>query len=202
MIKYIETKRLFFFVSENEDGTLNFTERNGKPVISEAVGTYIGSLGGLEKTKERIQTFDGTMEEFEAYREKLQAEWAARAKHDKELRDKANREREERIHAERKAKYDELIATYKDKPIPTTIHNLAIVAEYLNTFNWGVWELPKMAIAYAANQYDCDGKSAVTIKLDKPIEIFEDEDEEEAYKGETMFETGAPVGHLRKYQRI
>ena len=51
-----------------------------------------------------------------------------------------------------------------------------------------------MTIGYTCNQYDCDGKTATTIKLDRPIE----------YYGEqvSQFQHGAPSGHLRNYRRI
>ena len=71
-----------------------------------------------------------------------------------------------------------------------------IVLRYLNTINWGGWELPKMTIGYICNQYDCEGKIATTMKLDESIKLYED-DNETGY----MFQVGAPVGHLTKYRR-
>ena len=56
--------------------------------------------------------------------------------------------------------------------------------------NWGVWKLPAMTIGYSCNQYDCDGKSAVTIKLDEPV------------NGYTKLSYGAPRGHLTAYTNI
>ena len=72
--------------------------------------------------------------------------------------------------------------------------NIYLLLEYLNTQNWGGWELPKMTIGYSCAQYDCDGKQATTIKLDEPIE----------YDGKFLskFEVGAPHRHLMKYQKI
>ena len=57
-------------------------------------------------------------------------------------------------------------------------------------------ELPKMTIGYICNQYDCDGKIATTMKLDESIKLYEDENETCS-----MFQVGAPVGHLTKYRR-
>ena len=51
-----------------------------------------------------------------------------------------------------------------------------------------------MTIGYQCNQYDCDGKMATTIKLDEPIMV--------AGEMGTMFQYGAPRGHLTKYERI
>ena len=45
-----------------------------------------------------------------------------------------------------------------------------------------------------ANVIACDGKQATTIKLDQPIVVND-------VPG-TMFEVGAPMGHLTKYRRI
>ena len=72
--------------------------------------------------------------------------------------------------------------------------NIYLLLEYLNTQNWGGWDLPKMTIGYSCAQYDCDGKQATTIKLDEPIE----------YDGKFLskFEVGAPHRHLMKYQKI
>jgi hypothetical protein len=76
----------------------------------------------------------------------------------------------------------------------TNADSVYVLLRKLNSENWGGWELPKMTIGYTCNQYDCDGKTATTIKLDSPIIVSDEEG--------TMFQYGAPVGHLRKYRRI
>lgn len=78
--------------------------------------------------------------------------------------------------------------------IPTTPETISIVLAYLRDVNWGVWCLPIMSIGYRCAQYDCDGKIAVTMILDEPID----------YYGELVskFVKGAPVGHLMRYRRI
>lgn len=77
---------------------------------------------------------------------------------------------------------------------PSTIENIRILLLYLNDKNWGAWELPAMEIGYTCNQYDCDGRIATTITLDRRID----------YRGrkEKRFVVGAPRGHLSKYQRL
>lgn len=72
--------------------------------------------------------------------------------------------------------------------------NIYLLLELLNTQNWGGWELPKMTIGYSCAQYDCDGKTATTIKLDEPIEYNE--------KMVSKFEIGAPHGHIMGYVKI
>ncbi|MPL74330.1 hypothetical protein SDC9_20202 [bioreactor metagenome] len=91
--------------------------------------------------------------------------------------------------------YEKLLK--ENEVIPTNIDNLGIVMRYLRTVNWGMWELPKMSIAYSANQYDCDGVIAVTLTLDKPIS-----DHEQGIENEKAFVCGAPRGHLPKYIKI
>lgn len=94
----------------------------------------------------------------------------------------------------RKADYETLLARSENGVIETTYENIGIVLRYLNTQNWGGWKLPKMTIGYACHQYDCDGKIATTMKLDEAIEVYDGEKE-------SMFQTGAPHGHLQKYCR-
>lgn len=78
--------------------------------------------------------------------------------------------------------------------VESTPHNIYVLLSYLNTQNWGTWNLPKMTIGYKCNQYDCDGKQVTTIILDKPI----------LYKGEMLshFQVGAPRGHLTQYAKL
>lgn len=82
-------------------------------------------------------------------------------------------------------------------PIPATVDNIRIVLRHLNSLNWGLWQLPNLGINYSANQYDCDGKQATTIKLDEPVS-----DPERGIENQTMFQTGAPRGYLVNYQRL
>lgn len=91
-----------------------------------------------------------------------------------------------------KENYEKLVSQYE--VIPTTPETISIVLAYLRYVNWGGWDLPKMSIGYCCAQYDCDGKTAVTMILDQPID----------YYGELVskFVKGAPVGHLMKYHRI
>ena len=74
--------------------------------------------------------------------------------------------------------------------IPATKENLRIVLTGLNRTNWGGWKLPKMSITYFANQYDCDGVQATTIKLDEPVD------------GHKKYKVGGKMGHLNSYMRL
>lgn len=92
----------------------------------------------------------------------------------------------------KKKAYDELFM--KGLPIEVNLANLRIVLAYLNTQNWGSWELPQMSIGYRCNQYACDGKIATTIILDSPIDYYG--------APQTKFVYGAPRGHLSNYHRL
>ena len=96
-------------------------------------------------------------------------------------------EREQRI----KTEYERLFAGEVTESNEETVGALL---RYLNLENWGVWNLPKMTIGYACNQYNCDGQIATTIKLDSPIMVNDNPG--------TMFQVGAPHGHLMKYRKI
>jgi len=71
--------------------------------------------------------------------------------------------------------------------IPSTIENIKTVLEILNRENWGCWILPKMEIAYAAHQYDCDGSLAATMTLAKKVD------------GNYKYKVGGKFGHLIRY---
>lgn len=105
-----------------------------------------------------------------------------------------NEEFWERVNKERKEAWESIS---KLAVIPATVENIRTVLLHLNEQNWGGWTLPKMSIGYAAHQYDCEGKTATTIKLVEPISS-----EEYGIENESMFVVGAPNGHLTNYQRL
>jgi len=80
------------------------------------------------------------------------------------------------------------------KVFNANLENIRRILLYLNSMNWGVWQLPKMTCGYSAHQYDCDGHQASTITLDKPID----------YYGEKVskFKVGGGRLHLTKYKFV
>lgn len=146
-------------------------------------GQFILTLGGVEGVLTSCMEVDSL------------ADWvaehnaAAKEAHEKNnaIAMQREAERDQRI----KAEYERLFAGEVTESNEETVGALL---RYLNLKNWGGWNLPKMTIGYACHQYDCDGKQATTIKLDSPIVV----------NGEpgTMFQVGAPHGHLTKYRRI
>lgn len=80
------------------------------------------------------------------------------------------------------------------KVFDANIENIRRILLYLNSMNWGMWQLPNMSIGYSAHQYDCDGQQASTITLNKPIDYF----------GEkvTKFKVGGGRLHLTKYRFV
>ena len=149
-----------------------------------SVGSLIMSFG----SKSNFFAYCITKEQFDA----REAAYIAATSPERmaEQRRKAS-EREAAIATQRKEAYEALVAA--GLPIQTTYDNIGTVLRYLNTTNWGGWDLPAMTIGYRCNQYDCDGKQASTMILDKPIEVY----------GEMVdkFVVGAPHGHLTKYHR-
>lgn len=187
-MKRLETKKSRYWVIENEDGTLLIT-KNKKNSIDNA-GLFILQMGGVETIKARLQGEDLSLDQAEAWEAEHARQCAIAAQQAKERAKQKEIEQVERA----KRNYEALLASCIDGIIPTTYENIGIVLRYLNTVNWGVWELPKMTIGYSCHQYDCDGRTASTMKLDKAIEIYEGEKE-------SMFQVGAPHGHLTKYRR-
>lgn len=97
-----------------------------------------------------------------------------------------------RRNQEIKSAYDAI----KDlRPVPANIENITAILRYYK-MEESVGELLPMTIGYSCNGYDCDGKYAVAIKLDRPIVYNEDGDMSD------RFVCGAPHGHLVKYTRI
>ena len=100
--------------------------------------------------------------------------------------------RTERRNAEITAAYNAV----KDlRPVPATIENITAILHYYKMQGF-VGDLLPMTIGYSCNDYDCDGKYAVAIKLDSPIIYNEEGDMND------RFVCGAPRGHLTKYTRI
>ena len=81
--------------------------------------------------------------------------------------------------------------------IPATVENIRTILEHLHQQNWGTWSLPKMSIGYAAHQHDCDGVTATTITLDRPIS-------EPGWwiENETKFKVGGKPSYLIAYRTL
>lgn len=179
------TKGTQYFVTLNEDGTL-FVTNDGENSIWNA-GQVISSMGGIKGVLNRCNE-EITLDEFKA---RLQAAKEASIAGRKAAAQAAE-ERRIKECQEALMDYDALVET--GTPIATNIAAISIILRYLNTQNWGGWNLPAMAIGYRCNQYDCDGVMATTMILDEPIEV----------DGEMVsrFVFGAPRGHLVNYYRV
>lgn len=81
------------------------------------------------------------------------------------------------------------------RPVPATIENITAILEYYKMQGF-VGDLLPMTIGYSCNDYDCDGKYAVAMKLDKPIVVNEEGEMSD------RIACGAPRGHLSKYYRV
>ena len=181
MRKMYFTSKKSFLVEQNADGTLLITKTSTMKPLKNA-GSFIVSQGGIEAILAKC--VEVTEEHFAEDRKQLLLRHEQAKQHSQELA-LANRKRHE----------EEYNAVFNGGDVvETTVENIRTLLRYLNDINWGVWQLPSMTIGYSCHQYDCDGKTATTIKLDRPIE----------YRGEkvTQFQYGAPSGHLRDYCRI
>ena len=186
-MKTYKTNTAIYAVNQNEDGTLNISReylykggnwrKDGNPIQN--AGMFINQQGGIEGLLNKCTEIG----DIEAYVKDL---------------NEACEERKAAAQIRIKEEADKVVADYKrlfsGEVTESNEETISALLRYLNTMNWGMWSLPKMTIGYACHQYDCDGKTATTIKLDSPIMI----------EGEpcTMFETGAPFGHLNKYRAI
>lgn len=139
------------------------------------------SMGGINGVLLRCEEISEENYAEELEKQKIALEVAARNTAKNRL------ERERQI----KSEFD---AAFSNEITESTIENITILLRYLNSVNWGMWELPKMTIGYICNQYDCDGRMATTIKLDKPI----------SYDGRmlTEFVIGGGPRHLINYTQL
>ena len=155
-MKILKTNSTDYRVEVNEDGTLLITNlrKSNEPIQN--AGAFIVSMGGIESILNKCE--DMTEEQY--------AEQLAEYRQEKETVAKIAAERIVRQEHKIKAEYD---AAFSAEVTEATVENVTILLRYLNSINWGAWELPKMTIGYTCNQYDCDGRQATTITLDKPI---------------------------------
>ena len=192
-MKIYKTKRVIYRIETNENGTLdifreyfsskkmNHWEKDGR--IYKNAEMMINQIGGCEALLagcEDVEDIEGMLDELNSKK--------------KAIRERATQERirqQLEIINKAKAEYEKAFANDVTK---TDIENIGILLRYLNTINWGVWNLPKMTIGYKCAQYNCDGHTATTIKLDAPIN----------YDGKmvSMFVVGNPRGYLDKYTEI
>lgn len=190
----LHTSTRIIWVSINEDDNTLFLTQDFEKSIDNA-GWLINQLGGVDEVKERIFRVQPDAMSKEECRVFI-FERDEYLKNLKKNQTKRQAEKEVERAKQRKADYEALLERSENSVIETTYENIGIVLRYLNTINWGGWDLPKMTIGYSCNQYDCEGKTATTMKLDKSIKLYEDENETWS-----MFQVGAPFGHLTKYIR-
>ena len=163
----------------NNDGTITIAGE-GKPINNP--GQFILQMGGVDAVLARCKEY-------------TEAEWQAELEREQSAKlaaKEAARQRCEQLIKEHEQAYHEVFGD--EDVVETTPKNIYILLSYLNDSNLGSWKLPKMSIGYRCNQYDCDGKQATTITLDKAI----------VYDGKPArcFEVGAPIRHLMRYQKL
>lgn len=192
--KIFRTKRVIYRVEVNENGTLDIYreffslknmdswQKDGRPFQN--AGSLVitaGGIDGLLRQCEDVEDIDGMIAQLNEVKA--------------EIRRKANAERLRQQTAATSLAEDNYHRLFDGVDVvETKAETVYALLRYLNTQNWGSWRLPKMTIGYQCNQYDCDGKTATTIKLDSPISV--------AGKKGTQFVYGASRGHLTKYERI
>ena len=191
--KIFKTLRVIYRVEQNENGTLDiyreyFSLKNmdhwqhdGRKFDN--AGSLIITAGGIDGLLSQCQD----VEDLDAMIADLNVIKA-------DIRRKANAERERQATERQNAAETEYKQLFTGDVTETNAKTVYAMLRYLNTQNWGLWRLPKMTIGYSCHQYDCDGKTATTIKLDQPIKV--------AGEMGTMFQYGAPRGHLMNYERI
>ena len=192
-MKIFKTKRVIFRIERNENGTLNifreyfstknmdFWQKDGR--LYPNAGQLINQEGGIEALLSKCED----IEDIVQYVHDLNVEKKA-------IRDAASAQRMNQTLKEAEMAKEAYEAAFNQDVTESSPENIYILLRYLNTINWGIWRLPKMTIGYACHQYNCDGKTATSIKLDTPITYWD--------KPESMFVYGNPRGFLEKYSKI
>lgn len=189
-----QTKKKVFEVRSEKNGVYLYDE-NGKPDLN-GWGKICSYTPENTPVEERIKEFlkhtekvktEKTFLEYLKSQEKDEKSIFERIRVARKKSAEGKKNKDLLDLEEAKNSYLQLVGKGK---INVTEENLKIVMNYLRRVNWGGWSLPAMDIGYSANQYDCDGKIAVTVTLDKPL------------NGVKKFQMGAPRGHLEKYKRI
>lgn len=187
---YYCTKKNVYLITKNDDGTLTFTPE------AKNAGAMIMQRGGISAFLDHCIEDERNFKEFVEDKKLI-------AKKQREYRESmrqinAQAERDAAIKA-----YEDLLSKYgmgldsidKSIGIDVTVENLYVIMRYMRSTPMGQWKLPTLSQGYSANQYDCDGKIAVTITLSKGVLS----DEGKIIKG---LQYGAPMGHLSYYTNI
>ncbi len=192
--KIYKTRRVIYRVEQNENGTLdiyreyfstknmNHWEKDGRPFKN--AGSLVITAGGTEnllRQCEEVDDLDGMIAALNVEKKAIRERAAAERVREQTA---GNKEAETAYHR----LFDGVDV------VETRAETVNALLRYLNTKNWGTWTLPKMTIGYQCNQYDCDGRTATTIKLDQPIKV--------GGRMGQQYQHGAPRGHLTKYEPI
>lgn len=184
------TKKNVYQITKNEDGTVTFhpTEKNAGNIIMQR-GGVTGFLANCIEDERSYEEFVSDR----AFVSKKQREYRD-AMRQKNLN--AEKESATKLYSNMLEKYNMSVDNIDNSIIiEATQENLYILMRYLRYVPWGEWHLPTLSQGYSANQYDCQGKTAVTIILDEGI-LTED--------GNLVkkLQYGAPMGHLSYYTNI
>ena len=187
---YYCTKKNVYLITKNDDGTLTFfpEEKNTGAIIMQRGGIQ----GFLAHCIEDSRPYDEFKNDVQLVKQKQ-----------REYRDAM---RLQNADAEKTAvanAYNAMLANYgmsignidKSIKIDATRDNLYTLMRYLRTIPLSQWQLPKLSQGYTANQYDCEGKIAVTITLNQGL-LTDD------LKIIKKLQYGAPMGHLTNYTNI
>ena len=166
---------------ENNSGILKITDTEGNEIKNP--GLFVNTMGGIDEILRRCQQTEKSAKEV--------ADGIEAAKAAKKAANAL------RIEAEKATVIKDYEALKSEGTIETTSKNIKIVLRYLNTQNWGLWELPTMSIGYKVCQYQVgknEENTATTITLDTPI----------LYNGKraSKFVVGAPVRYLPLYTHL
>lgn len=184
------TKKKVYQITKNNNGTVTFFPEQKN------AGSIIAQRGGVDSFLTLCISDERSYEEFVNERELI-------ARKQQELREamrqqSAKAEKESIIKA-----YNEMLSNYgmsignidKSVKIEATVENLYTLMRYMRIIPCGQWQLPTLSQGSSFNQYDCDGKTAVTIILNDGIKTEEG-------KIVKKLQYGAPFGHLTKYTNI
>ena len=155
--------------------------KNAGSLIGSNVDEFLSKCVSEEEHEKYLHRYETPEAQAirEANRAKREAQKAERAQKAIQFKEQLKREFE---------------ALWSQNLIEVNEESVKTILFYSHYFEMPEFRGKKFTIGFSVNEYDCDGKIAIAMKLDKKIRVYD--------VLTNKIVVGAPHGHLTKYTRI